>query len=179
MPEAIPEMPDPVRIRSALESDAAELLEIYRPHVERSAVSFELELPGIEEFAGRIRRAVSDCRWLLAERDRRCVGYAYAARLRERPAYRWSVEVSAYVHPEHHRRGIGAALYSILLDDLTERGFCQAFAGIALPNAGSLAFHQHFGFRAVGVFHAVGRKFGRWHDVAWLQRTLNAEPPQD
>ncbi len=178
MPESIPAKPDPVRIRSGLESDAAELLEIYRPHVESSAVSFELEVPDVEVFADRIRRGVSDYRWLVAERDGRCIGYAYASCLRERPAYRWSVEVSAYVHPQHHRRGIGSALYSILLDDLSERGFCQAFACIALPNPESLAFHQRFGFRPVGVFHAVGRKFGRWHDVAWLQRTLNAEPPQ-
>lgn len=179
MSGTVPAIPDPVRIRSATESDAAALLAIYRPHVEDSAVSFELEVPGVEEFAGRIRRGVSDYRWLVAERDGRCVGYAYASRLRDRPAYRWSIEVSAYVQPEHHRRGIGAALYSILLDDLAERGFCQAFACIALPNPGSLAFHEHFGFRPVGVFHAVGRKFGRWHDVAWLQRTLNPEPPQD
>jgi phosphinothricin acetyltransferase len=172
-------MPDPVRIRSALESDAASLLEIYRPHVESSAVSFELELPSVEGFAQRIRRGVADHSWLIAEREDRCIGYAYGSRLRERPAYRWSVEVSAYVHPDHHRQGIGATLYSILLDDLMEKGFCQAFACIALPNPGSLAFHHRFGFRPVGVFKSVGRKFGRWHDVAWLQRTLRDEPPQD
>ena len=172
-------MADPIRIRSALEADAASMLEIYRPLVEATAVSFELVPPSVEQFALRIRQAVADHSWLLAERDGACIGYAYGSRLRERPAYRWSVEVSAYVDPAHHRQGIGAALYSILLDDLMEKGFCQAFACIALPNPASLGFHHRFGFRPMGVFKSVGRKFGCWHDVAWLQRTLRDEPPFD
>jgi L-amino acid N-acyltransferase YncA len=172
-------MADPIRIRSALEADAASLLDIYRPLVESTAVSFELTPPSVDEFALRIRKAVANYSWLLAERDGACIGYAYGSVLRERPAYRWSVEVSAYVDPAHHRQGIGAALYSILLDDLMEKGFCQAFACIALPNPGSLGFHHRFGFRPTGVFKSVGRKFGRWHDVAWLQRTLRDEPPFD
>lgn len=172
-------MADPIRIRSALESDAAALLQIYRPIVESTAISFELSPPAADEFAQRIRKAVAEYSWLLAERDGACIGYAYGTALRDRPAYRWSVEVSAYVDPAHHRQGIGAALYSILLDDLMEKGFCQAFACIALPNPGSLGFHHRFGFRPVGVFKSVGRKFAQWHDVTWLQRSLRDEPPVD
>ncbi len=172
-------MADPIRIRAALEADAASLLDIYGPLVESTAVSFELTAPSVEEFARRIRKAVADYSWLIAERDGACIGYAYGSMMRERAAYRWSVEVSAYVHPAHHRQGIGAALYSILLDDLMEKGFCQAFAGIALPNTASLGFHHRFGFRPIGMFKSVGRKFGRWHDVTWLQRRLRDEPPFD
>jgi phosphinothricin acetyltransferase len=104
-------------------------------------------------------------------------GYAYGTALRERAAYRWSVETSAYVHPAHQRRGIASALYERLLSVLQERGFCQAFACIALPNPASIAMHEKLGFVSVGAFRSVGRKFGRWHDVAWYQRELRAAPP--
>lgn len=166
-----------LRIRPAEPADAVALLDIYRPHVEGSATSFELAVPGIDEFAGRIAKASSQWAWLVAVVDGTLAGYAYGTALRERAAYRWSVETSAYVHPAHQRRGIASALYERLLNALRERGFCQAFACIALPNAASLAMHEKLGFVSVGAFRSVGRKFGRWHDVAWYQLQLRAAPP--
>jgi len=76
-------------------------------------------------------------------------------------------------------RGIARALYARLFDTLSERGFCNAYAGIALPNRASAALHESVGFRPIGVFRAVGRKFGAWHDVAWFQRALRGQPPED
>jgi len=172
-------LPGSLVIRPAVESDAAALLEIYTPFVETTAVSFEEAPPAVWEFAARITKYAAGWQWLTAERDGQCVGYAYGSAHRARAAYRWSVEVSAYVHPDHHRHGIGRALYRQLFEDLAGKGFCNAYAGIALPNDSSVALHRAVGFEPVGVFKAVGWKFGRWHDVAWFQRSLREQPPLD
>jgi phosphinothricin acetyltransferase len=166
-------------IRSATEIDAAALLAIYRPYVERTAVSFETAVPTVEEFAGRITTAVAGWAWLVAEAEGECVGYAYAAPHRKRPAYRWSVETSVYVRDDYQRRGIARALYAELFKVLIGKGFCNALAAVTLPNPASVALHQSVGFLPIGVFKAVGRKFGVWHDVAWYQRALRDTPPAE
>jgi phosphinothricin acetyltransferase len=168
-----------ILIRPGSEEDAASLLAIYRPYVENTAVSFEVTTPTLAEFAARIRKALDKWQWLVADDNGECAGYAYGSLHRERAAYRWSVEVSAYVAPRYQRQGIGRALYLRLFDDLAARGYCNAFAGVTLPNSASLGMHRSVGFEDIGVFRSVGRKFGQWHDVAWLQRTLRAAPPSD
>ncbi len=172
-------MTESIRIRPATEADAPALLAIYRPFVEDTAVSFELVAPTVEEFAARIEKSLASWQWLVAEREDQLVGYAYGSSHRARPAYRWSVEVSAYVHPSQHRQGVGRALYLRLFEELAEKGYCNAFAGTTLPNDGSVALHRSVGFEPIGVFKAVGRKFGRWHDVAWFQRILRDSPPSE
>jgi L-amino acid N-acyltransferase YncA len=166
-------------IRIATEADAPALLAIYRPYVENTAVSFETTVPSVEEFAGRIRKAVTAWVWLVAESEGECAGYAYGSSHRERTAYRWSVETSAYVREDYQRQGVGRALYVQLLEELKQRGFCNAYAGITLPNVASVALHRSAGFEPVGVFRAVGRKFGAWHDVAWFQLRLRDGPPTE
>ena len=168
-----------LKIRPATDADAASLLAIYRPFVESTAVSFETVAPTTDEFAARIAKAVAGWQWLLAERAGQCIGYAYGSAHRERRAYRWSVEVSAYVHPGHHRQGVGRTLYERLLEGLAQKGFCNAYAGITMPNEGSIALHRSLGFESIGIFKSVGRKFGKWHDVAWFQRALRSAPPQE
>jgi len=172
-------MSEPLTIRAAVEADAPALLAIYCPFVVATAVSFETTTPTIEEFAARIAKVGAGWTWLVAERAGRCAGYAYASSHRERPAYRWSVEVTAYVHPCYHRQGVGRALYLRLFEELARKGFCNAYAGVTLPNEGSIALHRSVGFEPVGVFKAVGRKFGQWQDVAWFQRGLRALPPSE
>lgn len=167
----------PFRIRSAGEDDAPALLAIYAPYVERSAVSFEETPPGVEEFAARIRRSVAHWAWLVAEREGRCLGYACGSSHRERAAYRWSVETSAYVAETAQRQGVGKALYLALFAALIARGYCNAYAGMTLPNDASAALHRSVGFEPIGVFRRVGHKFGAWHDVAWWQRRLRDAPP--
>src|SRR5471030_661700 len=151
-----------IHIRSAVTADATALRAIYAPFVEATAVSFEEVVPTSEQFAARIATAVQGWAWLVAERDQQCLGYAYGSRHRERAAYRWSVEVSAYVHPSYYRQGVGAALYGSLLEVLAGKGFCNAYAGITLPNEASVALHQKLGFQSIGVFRSAGRKFGQW-----------------
>lgn len=166
-----------MEIRTGREADAPALLEIYRPFVASTTISFEETAPGVDEFAARMAKSLARWQWLVACEDGRCVAYAYGSAHRERSAYRWSVEVSAYVDPAWQRRGIGRKLYLALFDDLARRGYCNAFAGIALPNDASIALHRDVGFTPCGVFHRVGRKFGRWHDVAWFERPLRADAP--
>ena len=160
------------RIRLATPADGSALAAIYAPIVVGTATSFELDAPDGEEMGRRIARVTTRTPWLVCEDGGEVVGYAYASSHRERPAYQWSVEVSAYVRDDFKRRGIGRALYSSLFAVLILQGFRNAYAGITLPNAASVRFHEALGFTTVGVYHRVGYKLGAWHDVMWLARTL-------
>ena len=91
---------------------------------------------------------------------------------RVRAAYQWSVDASAYVHPDFRRRGIGRALYVSLFEILRAQGYFNAYAGITLPNEESVGLHEALGFRAVVVYHSVGYKLGAWHDVGWWQLAI-------
>lgn len=159
-------------IRLAAPLDGAALAEIYRPAVADCSTSFELEPPGAAEMARRVAQCIQRTPWLVYERDGRVVGYAYAGAHRERAAYQWSVEVSAYVHGDFHRRGIARALYNSLFAALAVQGFRNAYAGITLPNDASVALHASVGFTPVGVYRGIGYKLGAWHDVGWYERAL-------
>jgi phosphinothricin acetyltransferase len=110
--------------------------------------------------------------WLVAEVDGNPGGYAYATEFRARPAYRYSVETTIYLDKKHRNKGIGRRLYEALFEELSQSGFCQAFAGIALPNDASIALHRSVGFEHVGTLNSVGFKFDKWHDVSWWQRAI-------
>ncbi len=159
-------------IRQAGVGDAAAMLAIYAPFVLDTAVSFEEEVPSVPDFAARVGAVLAEAPWLVAEREGRVLGYAYAGRHRARAAYRLTREVSVYVHPDYHRQGLATRLYNHLLERLGRAGFTTALAGITLPNPASLAFHRKFGFQVVGTYHRVGYKFGRYHNVLWLERPL-------
>jgi len=111
-----------------------------------TAVSFEIDPPTAEEMARRIGRTMPVHPWLVAEDQGQLAGYAYAGPFRSRPAYRWSIEVSAYIHPDWRRRGVGRSLYTALLAVLTLQGYREACAGITLPNPASVGLHQALGF---------------------------------
>lgn len=166
-----------IGIRPATEADAAALLAIYAPYVERTAVSFELEPPTVEQFAARIHKSLNGWAWLVAELDGQCAGYAYGTAHRERPAYSRTVETAIYLDERFRGRGVGRALYAALLDRLRELGFHRAVAGITLPNDASVALHERLGFAPVGIYREIGFKFGTWHDTAWFQRGLAGEDP--
>ena len=157
-------------IRLTNTGDARAVASIYRPYVTTSSISFEAEAPTAEEMARRMAEAVGP--WLVLERERVVVGYAYASRHRDRAAYSWSVDVSVYVDSGHHRTGVGRALYTSLFALLRIQGFYAAHAGITLPNEASVGLHESLGFRRVGVYPAVGYKRGAWHDVGWWQLSL-------
>jgi L-amino acid N-acyltransferase YncA len=131
--------------------------------------------------ASRIATASQKHAWLVLEDEGRVVGYAYGARFHARAAYRWACEVSVYLELGRRRTGGGRALYSALLARLTERGFRVAVGGMTLPNDASVGLHRAMGFEPVGTYRHIGFKHGRWHDVAWTQRTLAGpgDPPAD
>ncbi|EXS70606.1 acetyltransferase [Sphingobium sp. Ant17] len=159
-------------IRSAMTGDACAIQAIYAPVVEHTAISFEEAPPSVVEMAARIEATLQDYPYLVAEQGGEVVGYAYASQHRTRAAYRTSVDVTVYIADGVRRTGVGRALYGHLLPDLAGRGFHAAFAGIALPNKGSIALHESMGFTPLGIYRDVGRKFGKWHDVGWWQRLL-------
>jgi len=170
-------------IRLATPDDGAAFAEIYRPAVVGSPISFEIDPPDGAEMARRVSGVIARFPWLAFEEDGVAMGYAYAGTHRARPAYQWSTEVSAYVHETVRRRGVARALYSSLFAMLRALGYCNAYAGITLPNAASVGLHESLDFRPVGVFHDVGYKLGRWHDVGWWERPLgerasHPEPPR-
>jgi L-amino acid N-acyltransferase YncA len=156
---------DPVR-------DAAACAAIYDEFVRDTATSFEESPPGADELAARIETISQTHPWLVAEDGGRVVGFAYGSPHHVRAAYRWAADVSVYVEPGRHRRGVGRALYGALFDLLRTQQLLIACAGITLPNAASVALHESFGFVPVGVYRQIGYKLGAWRDVGWWQLEL-------
>lgn len=161
-----------IDIRLATVADGAALAAIYAPAVESQATSFELEPPDASEMGRRVAAVTAKTPWLVCVYRGAVIGYAYGSQHRDRAAYAWSAEVSAYVHPNAQRAGVGKALYTSLFAVLSLQGFRNAYAGITLPNAASVRLHEAVGFTPVGVYHDIGYKFGRWHDVGWFERAL-------
>jgi len=162
-----------MNIRVATPADADAITAIYAPIVANTSISFELTPPSVDEMRARIVKTLQDLPWLVSEDDQGSVdGYVYASKHRERPAYQWSVDVTAYVREDARGTGIGTRLYRTLFDELALLGYFQAFAGIALPSAASVALHESVGFEPIGVYRKVGFKLGAWHDVGWWQREL-------
>jgi phosphinothricin acetyltransferase len=170
------------RVRLATPADARALLDIYAPYVRDTCVSFEYEVPSVEAFADRIAGTIAAYPYLVCETGGVPAGYAYASRHQSRSAYDWDVQTSIYLAPEHHGSGKGPALYGCLFALLRAQGFCNAYAVITVPNERSAGFHARAGFVPAGVHHRSGYKFGRWHDVAWMEKSLGGyerapEPP--
>jgi len=170
-------MPPLPTIRDARLDDAAAVQAIYAPIVAETAISFETEVPSVEEMARRIAASLETHAYVVAEREGRFLGYAYSSQHRARAAYGTSVDVTVYVTADARGLGLGRALYGALLPKTAARGYHAAFAGITLPNPGSVALHEAVGFTPVGVYREVGRKFGEWRDVGWWQRLLTDLAP--
>ena len=165
-------------IRIARSSDAQAIADIYAPIVRDTSISFELEPPSVEQMRERIEATLQTLPWLVSEDAQGAVtGYAYASKHRERAAYQWAVDTTAYVRPDSRGAGVGKQLYRELKSILVELGYFQAFAGIALPNVASVALHESVGFTPIGVYRNVGFKGGQWRDVGWWQCALR-EPTE-
>jgi phosphinothricin acetyltransferase len=159
-----------VVIRLAGAADAAAIAAIYRPYVEQSRISFEEQAPDAAEIGRRMANPIHP--WLVADEEGRVLGYASTSAMRNRPAYRWSVETGVYVAPDAQGRGIGRQLLAAHLDLLERQGFVTVIAGIALPNDASVALHEKLGFTLSGIERGVGFKLGEWVDVGRWQKDL-------
>lgn len=166
-------------IRPAAPEDAAALLTIYAPYVEKTAVTFEYDVPTPEDFAGRIARTLARYPYLAAESAGQLLGYAYAGPFKDRPAYDWAVETTVYVRRDLRRRGLGRALYAALERCLGAQGVLNLNACIACPEQedkyltrDSVDFHSRLGYRLVGEFSRCGCKFGRWYNMVWMEKHI-------
>jgi phosphinothricin acetyltransferase len=166
----------PPTIRLATTADASQVLAIYAPFCTATAVSFEETPPSEDEMRQRIITTLERFPWLVAEHEGAILGFVYARPYRERAAYRWTTESTAYIRDGYRGRGLGRALYTSLFAILKLQGLCTVIAGITLPNAASVGLHEALGFRPAGVTCAVGYKQGAWHDVGWWQLSLRDLP---
>ncbi|MES2056846.1 MAG: N-acetyltransferase family protein [Pseudomonadota bacterium] len=171
-----------IAIRAARPEDAAAIAAIYAPHVLTGTASFEIDAPDTRAMRGRMAASDGLYPWIVAtngDDEGGVIAYAFAARFRDRPAYRYVVETSIYVAGTVQRQGAGRLLYEALIDTLRAQGFTQAIGVITLPNEGSISMHEAVGFRRAGVYREVGYKNGQWIDVGFWQCELNdsARPP--
>lgn len=163
-------------IRAAIEEDMRAVTEIYAHHVRHGTATFEIDAPDSAEMdRRRLEILAHGLPYLVAEVEGAVAGYAYAALYRTRAAYRFTLEDSIYIHPDFVARGLGKVLMARLIELCEASGNRQMIAVIGDSlNIASIRLHERFGFRKVGVFEAVGRKFGRWLDTVLMQRALHA-----
>lgn len=173
-------MRNDINIRKAELSDAESLLSIYAPYVEDTAISFEYDVPSVDEFRQRINDISKNYPYIIAEKDGEIVGYAYAGVFKAREAYRHCVETTIYIKEDSRESGIGRILYTALEDELKQRGYINLNACIAwldTPNEHlthqSPLFHEKLGYKKVAHFHRCGYKFGEWYDMIWMEKLLN------
>ena len=167
-------------IRSAAIEDAGRLLEIYEYYVKNTAISFECDVPSLEEFRNRIAYTLGKYPYLLIEEDGVIQGFAYAGIFKERAAYNHCCEVTIYLDCDAKGKGYGRALYEMLEEALRKIGIINLYACIADPitedeylTRNSEHFHQHMGYTKVGEFHKCGYKFDRWYNMIWMEKIIS------
>ena len=186
-----------ISIRFATPDDAAELLDIYRPYVTDTAITFEYEVPSVAEFRERIVNIQKKYPYIVAvqestsingydanpEHDNklgRIVGYAYAGAFKNRAAYDRAVEMTVYVNKDCQKSGIGRKLYDEMERILKKMNVINVNACIGYPTGdddehltrNSAEFHAHMGYSMVGKFHKCGYKLGRWYDMVWMEKMI-------
>ena len=160
--------------------DSHEILEIYKPYILNTAITFEYDIPTLEDFTNRIVSTLKRYPYIVAIEDNQIVGYAYASEFKNRKAYDWAVETSIYIKQGFHGKGYGKKLYQVLEDILKKQNILNVNACISCTDTedehltnDSIYFHQHLGYSIVGKFHSCGYKFNKWFDMVWLEKSLN------
>ena len=174
---------DEVQVRRATLDDAPRLLEIYAYYVERTAITFEYEVPTLAEFRCRMQHTMQRYPYLVIERDGVVQGYAYAGAFVGRAAYDWSCELTIYLDANARGGGLGRRLYTALEEALGAMGIRNLYACIGYPDRddeyltqNSARFHAHLGFEQVGLFHNCGFKFDRWYHMIWMEKIIGDHP---
>ncbi|MFI6037522.1 GNAT family N-acetyltransferase [Streptomyces sp. NPDC051315] len=176
----MPSKPAEVQVRPGVEGDLEALTDLYNHYVRETPITFDTAVFTPEERRPWLLSHPEDgpYRLMVAAENglrgnsQRILGYATSSPYRPKAAYSTSVEVTVYVAPDAGRRGIGTLLYTSLLAALADEDLHRAYAGIAQPNEASVRLHERFGFRHIGTYGEVGRKFGRYWDVAWYEKEL-------
>lgn len=175
-------MQDSVSIRLATPNDAAALRSIYEYYVLNTAITYEYDVPSVSEFEARISHTLKKYPYFVAEANGEILGYVYASAFGSRAAFDWSVETAIYLDREARRRGIGTMLYAALENALEAMGIRNLYARVATPaeepdpflDRNSERFHERLGYRTVGELNRCGSKFGRWYNLAYMEKTLGA-----
>ena len=169
-----------MEIRLASIDDTKDILKIYSYYVLNTAISFEYDVPTVDEFKERIRKTLENYPYYVAILDNKIVGYAYAGSFVGREAYKYSAELTVYIDKDYKKQGIGRLLYKKLEEDLKQKGISNLYACIGTPvdkadeylDFNSVEFHKHLGFMQVGEFHKCGYKFDRWYNMVWLEKVI-------
>ena len=161
-------------LRIAEEKDIPAILDIYGPYILTTTITFEYDVPTVEEFTRRFRGITAQFPWLVYEEEGKILGYAYASAPYSRAAYAWCAEPSVYLRPEARGRGIGRKLYAALEQILALQGYQVLYVLITGENTDSLKFHEACGYRFSVLFPDCGYKFGRWLGVIWMEKRLKS-----
>ncbi len=168
-----------ILLRVATPGDAEAILAVYAPYIEQTAITFEYDVPGIDEFRGRIENTLKKYPYIVAEADGRILGYAYTSAFHPRAAYAWSVETSIYIDMNCRKMGLGKRLCAAIEEISRAQGILNLNASIATTDApdehldnNSRDFHAHLGYRTVGQFTDSGYKFGTWYNTTWMEKML-------
>ncbi len=176
-------MKNNTHIRQAVPEDAGKILEIYIPYIEKTAITFEYDVPSPEEFTNRIEHTLKKYPYIVAESGDEILGYAYTGAFKERAAYDRAVETTIYVREDKKKLGLGRMLYSALEEISGAQNVTNLNACIAYPETedeyltrDSVKFHTHMGYQMVGEFHKCGYKFGRWYNMVWMEKIIREHP---
>lgn len=168
-----------IDIRVASPDDAEKLLAIYAPYVEKTAISFEYDVPTMAEFRKRIEHTLEKYPYLVAEGETGIVGYAYTGPFKGRAAYSHSAEISIYIEQNCRRSGVGKKLYEAIEKISAAQNITNLYACIGYPEVedehltrNSVGFHEHLGYKLVGHFKKCGRKFDTWYDMVWMEKII-------
>lgn len=162
-----------MELRLVTSQDSKEILAIYAPYIKETVITFEYDIPSLEEFTNRVVTISKNMPYIVATNNNEIIGYGYASLYRERRAYAWAVELSIYVDNTKKQRGVGTKIYDAILGLLKELGYCRVYSCVTYPNPPSIAFHTKYGFQEIGVFHKAGYKFGKWFDILWLELDID------
>ena len=173
------EIKEKVLIRRASEEDAQAILDVYAPYIKNTAITFEYEVPSLEEFRERIRSTLKKYPYLVAEKEGKILGYAYTGAFVGRAACDWSVETSIYLKETGTKMGVGKMLYNAIEKISKAQNIVNLNACIAVPdtedehlNFNSAQFHAHLGYQFVGKFHKCGYKFENWYNLIWMEKAI-------
>ena len=159
--------------RFATEEDAEKILKIYKPYIENTTITFEYEVPSVEEFKGRIKEVSEKYPYIVCECGNKIAGYAYAYKIWTRAAYQWDTELSVYTDEKFYGNGIGKKLYKILIEILKLQNVVNVYGLVTYPNENSEKLHNYFGFKKAAYFENSGYKFGKWIGVTWFEKAIN------
>lgn len=160
-------------VRLAHTRDAQQIRDIYSPSILTAAASFETEVPSVQEVERRIETCLQKFPWIVCVVDGSVAGYVYASKHRERSAYQWTCECSAYIGEKYKGKGMGEELYRVLFALLKMQGLRNVYAGITLPNPASVRLHEKHGFRHFATYENIGYKLNSWQTVGWWQLRIN------